>query len=64
LASDEDIAAVEAQARAAQEAGINGVPCFIFSSAFAVSGAQSPEYLAEAIGRAAATQRTRPSAAE
>jgi predicted DsbA family dithiol-disulfide isomerase len=64
LASDEDIAAVEAQARAAQEAGINGVPCFIFGGAFAVSGAQSPEYLAEAIGRAAATQRTRPTAAE
>jgi predicted DsbA family dithiol-disulfide isomerase len=64
LASDIDVAAVEAQARAAQEAGIDGVPCFIFDGAFAVSGAQSPEYLADAITRAAAAQRHRPSAAE
>jgi predicted DsbA family dithiol-disulfide isomerase len=62
LASDIDVAAVEAQARAAQEAGIDGVPCFIFDGAFAVSGAQSPEYLADAITRAAAPPRHRPSA--
>ena len=54
LASDHDVAAVEGQARAAQEAGINGVPFFILGGRVAVSGAQEPEYLAEAIARAAA----------
>lgn len=52
LASDKDIAEVEREAVAAKEAGIQGVPMFIFDGRFAVSGAQSPEYLAEAIERA------------
>ncbi|MGD9845447.1 MAG: DsbA family oxidoreductase [Variibacter sp.] len=52
LASDEDIETVTVQARRASEAGIDGVPCFIFDGRFAVSGAQSPEYLADALGRA------------
>jgi predicted DsbA family dithiol-disulfide isomerase len=30
------------------------VPCFVFGGVFAVSGAQTPEYLAQAIERAAA----------
>ena len=38
-------------------AGIEGVPCFILGGVFAVSGAQSPEYLADAIERAAAERR-------
>jgi len=54
LASDRDVAAVEAQARAAQEAGINGVPFFILGGRYAVSGAQEPRHLAEAIARVAA----------
>jgi predicted DsbA family dithiol-disulfide isomerase len=54
LASDKDIAEVEAQARAAQEAGVNGVPFFIFGGRFAVSGAQAATVLANAITRAAA----------
>jgi predicted DsbA family dithiol-disulfide isomerase len=54
LASDRDIAAVEAQARSAQEAGINGVPFFILGGRYAVSGAQAPEVLADAIARVAA----------
>jgi predicted DsbA family dithiol-disulfide isomerase len=53
LASEQDVAQVEQQARSAKEAGIDGVPCFIFGGKFAVSGAQAPEYLAEAIARAA-----------
>jgi predicted DsbA family dithiol-disulfide isomerase len=53
LASDEDVAQIEREAEAAKEAGIQGVPMFIFGGRFAVSGAQSPEYLAEAIERAA-----------
>jgi predicted DsbA family dithiol-disulfide isomerase len=57
LDSDRDVAQVEAEALSAKEAGIEGVPCFIFGGKFAVSGAQSPEYLAEAIARAAQAQQ-------
>jgi predicted DsbA family dithiol-disulfide isomerase len=53
LASDQDVAEIEREALSAKEAGIEGVPCFIFGGKFAVSGAQSPEYLAEAIARLA-----------
>jgi len=53
LASDQDVEAVTQEAQSAKEAGIEGVPCFIFGGKFAVSGAQSPEYLAEAIERIA-----------
>ncbi len=53
LASDADVERVEAEAISAKEAGINGVPCFIFGGLFAVSGAQPPEVLAQAIERAA-----------
>ncbi len=53
LASDQDVAQVEQEAQSAKEAGIDGVPCFIFGGRFAVSGAQAPEYLAEAIERLA-----------
>ena len=55
LASDQGVAEVEREALSAKEAGIEGVPCFIFGGKFAVSGAQAPEYLAEAIARAAQT---------
>jgi predicted DsbA family dithiol-disulfide isomerase len=54
LAGDHDVAAVESQARAASEAGINGVPFFILGGRYAVSGAQDPAHLAEAIARVAA----------
>jgi len=60
LASDKDVAEVEREALSAKEAGIEGVPCFIFGGKFAISGAQTPEFLAEAIERAAET----PAAAE
>jgi predicted DsbA family dithiol-disulfide isomerase len=55
LASDRDVAEIEREALSAKEAGIEGVPCFILDGKFAVSGAQAPEYLAEAIARAAQT---------
>jgi predicted DsbA family dithiol-disulfide isomerase len=58
LASDTDVERVTQAAEQAKEAGIDGVPCFILGGAFAVSGAQAPEYLADAIERAA-TQRVR-----
>jgi predicted DsbA family dithiol-disulfide isomerase len=57
LASDQDVAEVEQEAQSAKEAGIEGVPMFIFGGKFAVSGAQSPEYLAEAIERSAQAAR-------
>jgi len=57
LDSDKDVAEVEGEAQSAKEAGIEGVPMFIFGGKFAVSGAQSPEYLAEAIARAAQAQQ-------
>jgi predicted DsbA family dithiol-disulfide isomerase len=53
LESEKDIALIEREALAAKEAGIDGVPCYIFGGKFAVSGAQAPEYLAEAISRVA-----------
>jgi predicted DsbA family dithiol-disulfide isomerase len=62
LASDRDVAEIEREATAAKEAGIQGVPCFIFGRKFAVSGAQAPEHLAQAIERVA--QDAGPEAAE
>jgi Predicted dithiol-disulfide isomerase involved in polyketide biosynthesis len=55
LASDKDVAEIEREALSAKEAGIDGVPCFIFGGKFAISGAQAPEDLAEAIARMAQT---------
>jgi predicted DsbA family dithiol-disulfide isomerase len=53
LASDTDVEQVTREAQSAKEAGIEGVPCFIFSGRYAVSGAQAPEYLAAMIERVA-----------
>jgi len=52
LASDRDVDRVTQEAEQAKQAGIDGVPCFIFGGVLAVSGAQDPAYLAEAMGRA------------
>ncbi len=52
LVSDKDVAEVENEALAAKESGIEGVPCFILGGVLAISGAQAPEYLADAIERA------------
>jgi predicted DsbA family dithiol-disulfide isomerase len=53
LASDQDVDVVTQAAEAAKQAGIDGVPTFILGGVLAVSGAQDPAYLAEAIERAA-----------
>jgi len=53
LATEDDVARVTREADAAKEAGIDGVPCFILGGVLAVQGAQAPEYLAQAIERAA-----------
>jgi predicted DsbA family dithiol-disulfide isomerase len=52
LAGDRDVETVTQQAERASAAGINGVPFFIFNNKIGVSGAQSPEVLAEALDRA------------
>jgi predicted DsbA family dithiol-disulfide isomerase len=54
LAGDADVARVSEAAEHAKRAGIDGVPCFIFGNVLAVSGAQAPEYLADAMDRAIA----------
>jgi predicted DsbA family dithiol-disulfide isomerase len=56
LASDADVDRIEGEAKSAKEAGIDGVPCFIFGGSTIVTGAQSPEYLASAIERTAGKQ--------
>ena len=54
LASDQDIAEIEREVEAAKEAGIQGVPCFILDGKYAISGAQPPESLAQAINQVSA----------
>ena len=53
LGSDADLAAVEAAANSAKESGIEGVPFFIIGGLAAISGAQSPEVIADAIEKVA-----------
>lgn len=64
LASDRDVDRVTAEAEQAKQAGIDGVPCFILGGVIAVSGAQEPGYLAEAMDRAAGEVEKRGVAAE
>jgi predicted DsbA family dithiol-disulfide isomerase len=64
LAGDEDVEAVSAEAESAKTAGIEGVPCFILGGIFAVSGAQAPDHLADAITRAAEERAKRAAVAE
>jgi predicted DsbA family dithiol-disulfide isomerase len=54
LDSDKDIAEIDQEVEAAKEAGIQGVPCFILDGKYAISGAQEPEALAQAIMQASA----------
>jgi predicted DsbA family dithiol-disulfide isomerase len=49
LAGEDDVARVSNEANAAKDAGIDGVPTFILGGVAAVTGAQSPEVLANAI---------------
>lgn len=52
LESEKDQAEVEALIERAQSMGISGVPFFIFNGKLAVSGAQTPEVLRQAINEA------------
>ena len=62
LAGEDDVERVTREANAAKDAGIDGVPCFIFGGRIAVQGAQTPERLAQAIERAATEYANRPAA--
>ena len=54
LASDAGVEAVRAEDAIAREAGIEGVPMFVFDRRYAVSGAQSPDFLLRVMDQAAA----------
>jgi predicted DsbA family dithiol-disulfide isomerase len=51
LAGDADRQAVQAEAEAAREMGVTGVPTFILGGRYAVSGAQPPDFWTELIGK-------------
>lgn len=53
LATHRDKDVLEREERFYRSLGVAGVPCFIFNGAFAVSGAEAPEVLADAIRKAA-----------
>ena len=53
LKTDRDAGEVLSEERFYRSLGVQGVPCFIFNGRFAVSGAESPQTLAEAITKAA-----------
>ena len=57
LAGDTDVDTVTRAAESAKQAGIEGVPMFIFGGLLAVSGAQSPEHLVSAMERAIAERQ-------
>ena len=54
LASDEDVETIRAQVRQAQAGGVGGVPYFVFNGRVALSGAQAPETMLDAMGHALA----------
>lgn len=54
LAGDADKDAVREEIASAQRLGVTGVPFFIFAGRFGMPGAQPPDVLAYAIGKAAA----------
>jgi predicted DsbA family dithiol-disulfide isomerase len=59
LGGEDDFARVTSEADAAKDAGIDGVPTFIFDSSLLLTGAQPPEQLASAIAHAASPQSRR-----
>ena len=53
LDSDQDVAETTAEIHTSTAIGVTGVPTFILGQSYALVGAQSPEVLADAIGRVA-----------
>jgi predicted DsbA family dithiol-disulfide isomerase len=62
LDSDADLAIVSQRVEQAKSAGIQGVPFFIFDNAYAVSGAQAPDQLADVIRKAAEEKKQKATA--
>lgn len=60
LAGDRDRAQVRADINSAAQAGITGVPCFIFDRRAAVMGAQSPQILISGIRQALTARAEEP----
>jgi len=58
--SDEDVARIEAEANSAKEAGIEGVPFFIFNRKVGVSGAQDADVLLQAMEQARRSEEEGP----
>jgi predicted DsbA family dithiol-disulfide isomerase len=56
LPTDAEEAGVIGEIATSKQMGITGVPCFIIDQKYAVSGAQTPEILVDAIRNAAAAQ--------
>ena len=52
LASDSGVSVVEAEEQRARALGVSGVPFFVFNQRLAVSGAQPPEILLDAMAQA------------
>ena len=57
LKGDKDASSVRRQIALAQAMGVTGVPAFIFDSTYLVSGAQSPEILADVAHKAASANK-------
>jgi predicted DsbA family dithiol-disulfide isomerase len=53
LDSEQDVAETRAEIQHATNIGVTGVPTFILAQSYALVGAQSPDVLADAIGRVA-----------
>ncbi|MDE2579769.1 MAG: DsbA family oxidoreductase [Hyphomicrobiales bacterium] len=58
LASDADAANVQGEIAEAQRLGVSGVPFFIFGGRYALSGAQPPQAIAQAMRAAIASVET------
>lgn len=57
LASDRDKQAIQEEIARAQQMGVTGVPFFIIANKYAISGAQPPEVLANAIRQISAEMK-------
>lgn len=64
LAGDADRQNVEREIAHAQQMGVTGVPCFIIDNKYAVTGAQPPEVIADALRQIVAEKRNAPVAGE
>lgn len=64
LMSDDDREQILGEDDAARRMGIHGVPCFVLAQQYAISGAQDPAVIVEALDRVAELSRQESTAAE